>query len=154
MFGRRRNQPLVAAWIATLLAFFSNFLFFRQFAGESAVPWLGLALFAAALVLCAAALRRAFGNPQVYRGKVAGSIVTLLACLLLAVTLFAFYVSRNIPGVAQAPQAGDRAPEFLLTDSRGVQVSLSSLLSSPLADSPRPDGKPKAVLLVFYRGYW
>ena len=151
---QRRNGPLLAAWIVALLAFFSNFLFFWQFAGERILPWLSLALFAFPLVLCAMALQRAFKHPEIFRGKVAGSIVTGLTCLMLALTLFAFFVSRSIPAAAGAPRDGQKAPDFTLADSRGAQVSLSGLLDAPLAGSPRPDGKPKAVLLVFYRGYW
>ncbi len=154
MSQQRRHQLLTAAWIVTALAFLSNFLFFWQFAGERMLPWLGLALFVAALGLCVAVLRRAFGQPGIYRGKVSGSIVTALACLMFTLTIFAFYVARHIPDAADAPRAGQRAPEFTLTDTSGAQVSLTSLLNTPLANSPRPDGKPKAVLLVFYRGYW
>ena len=154
MFEKRQNRPLAAAWILTLLAFLSNLVFFWQFAGEWMLPWLCLALFAAALVLCGTALRRAFGQPEVYRGKVSGSILIVLACLMLAFTIFAFYEARHIPGVAQAPREGQMAPEFTLPDTSGAMVSLAGLLDRPLANSPRPDGKPKAVLLVFYRGYW
>ena len=149
-----RNHLLTAAWIVTVLAFFSNFLFFWQFAGERILPWLSLAMFVVALGLCIAALRRSFAQSAVYGGKVSGSIVTVMMCLMFALTVFAFYVSRHIPEAGDAPRAGEKAPEFTLADTSGAQVSLSSLLNTPLANSPRPDGKPKAVLLVFYRGYW
>ncbi len=154
MSQQRRNQLLLAAWMVMALALLSNFLFFWQFAGERIVPWLGLALFAVALGLCIAALRRAFVLPEVYRGKVSGSIVTVLTCLLFALTFFVFYISRHIPEAGAAPRAGQKAPEFTLTDFSGAQFSLSSLLNTPLPNSARPEGKPKAVLLVFYRGYW
>ena len=154
MSNHRRNRPLIAAWIVTLSAFLANFLFFWQFAGEWILPWLVLVLFCAALVLCMLSLHRAFGRPQLYRGKVSGSIVTALACLLFAVTLLFNHVARDIPRALNAPGVGQKAPEFSLTDTSGAQISLSSLLNTPLANSPRPDKKPKAVLLVFYRGYW
>jgi hypothetical protein len=154
MSERRRNRPLRAALIIALLAFFSNFLFFWQFAGEGILTWLGLILFVPALLLCFIALRRAFGHPELYRGKVSGPIATLVICLMFAGTIFAFYVSREIPEATQAPHDGETAPEFTLVDTSGTPVSLSSLLNAPLPQSPRPDGKPKAVLLVFYRGYW
>lgn len=155
MTEQRRNGALQAAWIVTLAAFLSNIVyFFWQFPGEWMLPWLNLALFAAALALCVKALRRAFGQPQLYRGKTAGSIVTVLACLMFAFTILMFYVSRHIPGAAQAPREGQKAPEFTLTDTGGNPVTLASLMNAPLPNSPRPDGKPKAVLLVFYRGYW
>lgn len=155
MTEQRRNGALQAAWIMTLVAFLSNIpYFFLQFAGQGLLPWLNLALFVAALVLCVIALRRAFGQPETFRGKVSGSIVTVLACLLFAFTIFAFHVARKLPESTQAPQEGQKAPEFTLADASGTQVSLASLMNTPLANSPRPDGKPKAVLLVFYRGYW
>lgn len=154
MGEQRRNRLLAAAWIVTLLALCSNFLFFWQFAGESVVPWLGLVLYAVALVLCVMALRRAIRQPSIYRGRFSAPIVTVLACLTLAITIYAFYDARRIPGATEAPRVGEKAPEFTGIDFSGAGVSLSSLLNAPLANSPRPGGKPRAVLLVFYRGYW
>ena len=49
-------------------------------------------------------------------------------------------------------QVGQRAPDFTLADSTGRSVSLDDLLAAEpgnLASSG-----PKAVLLIFYRGYW
>ncbi len=154
MSEQRRNRFLAAAWIVTLLAFLSNFLFFWQFAGEFVLPWVNLALYVAALALCFVALRRAFGPLPVPRGRFSGSIVTVLACLTFALTIYGFYDARSIPGAAGAPRVGQKAPEFVVTDAGGAAVSLSSLLNEPFAGSPQPDGKPKAVLLVFFRGYW
>jgi len=36
-------------------------------------------------------------------------------------------------------------------DTANREVSLASLLAEPLPNSQTP---PKAVLLIFYRGYW
>ena len=155
MTERRRNKALLWAWIITLPAFLLNLpLFFFQFPGQQLLPWLALAAFVAALALCVIALRHAFGQPQVYRGKISGSIVTVIAGLLFALTVFGFFSARKMPGTSQAPQPGQKAPAFTLADTTGAQVSLASLLDAPLANSPRPDGKPKAVLAIFYRGYW
>jgi hypothetical protein len=152
---KRRNRVLTAAWIVTLAGFLSNVIyFFWQFAGQQILPWLNIALFVAALALCLMALRRAFGQPEVYVGKVSGSIVTVIACLLFAFTIFAFHVARQLPEAGQAPHEGQKAPEFTLADTGGKPVSLASLMTEPLAGSPGPGGKPKAVLLIFYRGYW
>ena len=66
-----------------------------------------------------------------------------------------------------APQVGQKVPDFTLADTNGNKVSLGQLLGK--GDSPAspsnvtgqasPVGTstgtpPKAVLLVFYRGYW
>jgi hypothetical protein len=71
--------------------------------------------------------------------------------LLMAVGFaFSFFVfAKWIPASQGAPQVGQKAPAFTLTDTSNKQVSLSELLSTPI------NGKaPKGVVLVFYRGYW
>jgi hypothetical protein len=74
-------------------------------------------------------------------------VVTLLAC---ALSIFGFFSARKLPASAGAPQVGQKAPDFTLTDTTGKQVSLSQILAEPM-----PNGAaPKAALLVFYRGYW
>jgi hypothetical protein len=62
------------------------------------------------------------------------------------------YASRQLPAAAAAPKVGDQAPEFMLADPNGKMVALATLLSEPMPGSE--GGKPRGVLLVFYRGYW
>ena len=155
MIEKRPNTALLWAWIVTLAAVLSNvMMLFILVPGEQALPWLTLALFAAAFALSVAALRRAFGKPQMYRGRISGSIALVLICLLFAFTVFETVEARKLPSAAQAPGPGQKALEFTLADTSGRPVSLSSLLEAPLANSPRPDGRPRALLLIFYRGYW
>jgi len=52
---------------------------------------------------------------------------------------------------AETPIVGQKAPDFTLQDTSGHPVTLAQLLSSPVPGSAEP---PKAVLLIFYRGYW
>ena len=48
-----------------------------------------------------------------------------------------------------APQVGQKAPDFTLSDTSNKPMSLAGLLTQPI------NGKsPKGVLLIFYRGYW
>jgi peroxiredoxin len=54
-----------------------------------------------------------------------------------------------IPASKDAPQVGQRAPDFTLTDAGGKAVSLNELLTMPINGNA-----PKGVLLIFYRGYW
>jgi len=155
MTEQRRNKALLAAWIMTVVALASNFpLLFVQFAGQEILAWAGLVLCAVTLALSLMAMRRAYGEGEVYSGRVSSAIVTVLSLLLVAFTVFGFYQARKIPAAAEAPREGQKAPEFVLADTGSNPVSLASLIDTPLAHSPRPDGKPKAVLLVFYRGYW
>jgi hypothetical protein len=106
-------------------------------------PWANLLLFAAGGILLISGLVRAFGRPQLYRGKIFGSIFALLA--LFAFAFFAyeiFYVLREVPLSAQAPRIGEKAPAFTLPDQNGKPVALTDLLS------------PNGAVLIFYRGHW
>jgi len=155
MTERRRNRALTWAWTITIAAFLLNLPpFFLQYPGQQLLPWLAVAARSSALALCVIALRRAFGQPEVYRGKVSGSIVTVIATLLFALTAIGFWGARKMPETTRPRSPARRPRPSPSPDTTGAQVSLASLLDAPLAGSPRPDGKPKAVLAIFYRGYW
>jgi len=147
---RRRSGALLAGFLLMLLAVLSNGLYFLALPGQQAFPWVGLFLSLIALVLVAMGLKHVFGQPHIYRGKVLSSILGIVSLLLFAFGLIAFYGGRHIPPATGAPRVGEKVPEFNLSDSNGKPVSLSQLLSGPVAGGARPKG----VLLVFYRGYW
>jgi len=134
-----------------LAAFLSNLLFFTGVPGRQALPWLNLVLGAAAAVFCIKALRRSQREPELRRGKAAGWTLSILSGLLFLFSVLGFYVSRHFPSPAGAPQVGQKAPDFTLRDTTGTPVTLAQLLSAPIPGSTAP---PKAVLLIFYRGYW
>jgi hypothetical protein len=146
---RRRNSALWLGLILAIVSLLSQGLFFLKVPGQNAIPWLSLALAAVAVILVLVGVKRAFFQPQLYRGKVAGSIITVISVLLFAVTVFGFVTARKLPGTEGVPQVGQKAPDFTLADSNGMEISLAQLLSTPVGNA-----KPKAVLLVFYRGYW
>jgi ABC-type amino acid transport system permease subunit len=166
---RQRNW---APWIAVLLALaaiLSNAGFFVALPGQRALAWLGVVLAIAAIVCAVIGVMRAFRQPQIYGGKVSSAIlgiVSLLICGLVAVTSIG---SRAMPAATNAPQVGQKVPDFTLADTTGNKVSLGELLgkadttTSAFANNSSgqttPVGlstatPPKAVLLVFYRGYW
>ncbi len=106
-------------------------------------PWATLVLFGVGAALLIVGLFRAFGRPQLYRGKVFGSTFAAIALLLFAFFAYEiFYVLRQVPLSAQAPRVGERAPEFALPDKNGKQVALRDLLS------------PNGAVIIFYRGHW
>lgn len=146
---RRRNSALWLGLILAIMSLLSQGLFFLKISGQNALPWLSLALATVAVILVLVGVKRAFLQPQLYRGKVAGSIITAISVLLFAVAVFAFVHARKLPGTAGVPQVGQKAPDFTLADTNGQEVSLANLLSTPVGNA-----HPKAVLLVFYRGYW
>jgi hypothetical protein len=119
---------------------------------QAALPWLGLALAILALAALAMALWRTIAQSQIYRGRMLSIVLGAFTMLVSGANLFIFFHARALPDSATAPQVGQQAPDFTLADSSGQSVSLDSLLASPAADPSSP--APKAVLLIFYRGYW
>lgn len=146
---RRFNWPLWLGFLLSVVTFFSYFAVFVWYPVTRDFPWANLLLFLVAAVLLFLGLRRAFASDR-RRAKVLAAIVTTLGVVVIAFFLFAFFVGgRQLPASTGAPQVGQRAPNFTLTDADGKAVSLNQLLSTPINDAA-----PKGVLLVFYRGYW
>ena len=146
---RRSNSAVWLGLILAVVSLLSQGLFFLKVPGQNALPWLSLVLATVAVILVLIGVKRAFFESQLYRGKVAGSIVTVISLLVFAVTVFGFVTARKIPGTVGVPQVGQKAPDFTLADTNGQNISLAQLLSTPVGNA-----HPKAVLLVFYRGYW
>jgi peroxiredoxin len=145
---KRSSYFLWLGLFFTLLGPLSNGLYFLGFPA-AAVVWITLLLPIAGLAILLIGVRQAFQQSNVRR-KVGGSIAAALSVLVLAGTVGFFFLARHLPAPsARAPQVGQRVPDFTLPDSEGHQVSLSTLLAGP-----NPSALPKAVLLVFYRGYW
>jgi len=147
--GTRSNRALWLGLFFTVLGPLSNWLYFHG-APAIAVVWITLFVPAVGLVFLLIGIRRAFREPGVYRGKIWGSVAAGSSVLVLAASVGFFFLARRLPQPpADAPQLGQRVPDFTLPDSDGHQVSLSQLLSGSAGGAP-----PRAVLLVFYRGYW
>ncbi len=108
------------------------------------VPWVNYLLFLAGLLLLGAGLRRAFREPEQYRGKISGSILATLSVLLVGFFLFGIlYIGKQLPASSEAPHLGQAAPLFALANAEGKQTSLADLLKGR-----------RGVVLIFYRGYW
>src|SRR5215472_11614551 len=120
-----------------------------------AVFWPALLLFVVAAVLLVSGLKRRSREPELYRGKIAGPVLTTLSVLILGLFGFVVYeVLRAFPDAKNAPQIGQRAPEFSLVDANGKNITLAQLLSTPITNSGSAARASKGVLVVFYRGYW
>ena len=146
---RRFNWPLWLGFLLSIVTFFSYFAVFVWYPVTRDFPWANLLLFLVAAVLLVLGVRRAFTSDR--RGsKILAAIVTTLGVLVIGFFLFAFFIGgRALPASKGAPQVGQRAPDFTLTDSSGKAVSLNELLTTPINGNA-----PRGVLLVFYRGYW
>jgi hypothetical protein len=129
-----------------------NFIFFLNPPLQSAIPLLSLVLAVAALVFLGLGVKLLFTQPRGIAGRFFGTFVVLVALLFSAGSIFGFFHARALPPSADAPQIGQKAPEFALTDTNGQSVSLAPLFAPVPGDVSAV--APKAVLLVFYRGYW
>lgn len=152
MFFKKFNWPAWAGFFISIIAFLSYFFVFVSFPLTRDFPWANLLLFAIAAALLVVGIRRGFAaeRSRPARSKVAASVLTILSVTVLGLFIFTIFImGRNLPASTGAPQVGQAAPDFTLTDTNGKVVSLAELRSTPV------NGKPtKGVLLIFYRGYW
>jgi hypothetical protein len=148
---RRWNLTVWAGFLIVLSAMVTYVLVFVRFPATRDFPWATLLIFAAGLALIARGLGRAYREPQLYRGRIAGPIL-----LGLGVALFGFFCSqvfyfmRQLPPSTGAPRVGQMAPDFTLPDKDGVPTRLSKLLDSGAGVA----GGANGAVLIFYRGYW
>jgi cytochrome oxidase Cu insertion factor (SCO1/SenC/PrrC family) len=85
-----------------------------------------------------------------FRTRVSRLLIALCALLAISGTLRA-----QLPPSKNAPKAGQKVPDFTLSDSSGRKVQLMALL----AEGPTVQGNEAEIrgvwaLLIFYRGYW
>jgi hypothetical protein len=141
---RRHNISLWIGFVLVLLAVLTYIPIFTLFPVTRDVPWVNYLLFLAGGVFLVLGLMRAFGQPALYRGKVLGSIFAAISLSLAIFFSYAvFYAARDIPASASAIPVGQTAPDFKLTSADGKQISLADQLKNN-----------RAVVLIFYRGYW
>ena len=143
---RKWNWPIWVGFLFAVAGLFS-YEFFARFPITRDFPWANFLLFGIGLALLLVGLFRAFGRPQVYRGKIFGSIFAAIAVFCVAFFSYViFHVLYQVPASAGAPRVGQRAPDFILLDQNGKPVGLGDLLRGPSG--------PKPVALIFYRGFW
>ena len=147
---KRINWQIWTGFVLSLVAAFSYPFVFVTWATTREFPWANLVLFAIAFVFLLFGLRRAFKPEKRIVAKIFSSLAAAFGVLLLAALLFMIFVMGSwLPPSTGAPQVGQKAPEFTLTDSNDRPVTLAQLLTEPVNNKP-----PRGVLLIFYRGYW
>jgi hypothetical protein len=148
----RWNTVPMWALLLAIVGLLTNVAFFVSVPLQSALPWVSLTLAVVALIVMVTGVRRAIVQSQVYRGKVLSIVLAVVTLTVAGLNIFGFFGARALPGAAAAPQVGQQAPDFTVVDSIGLPTSLDSLFV-PAPGAPASDA-PKAVLLIFYRGYW
>jgi hypothetical protein len=158
---RSWNGLIWAGALLVIAGVVSYPLYFIRFPALRDFPWANLPLMAIGLALIGVGLARAFRRPERYRGKIFGSIVGgLMAALALFFCYGLFVGARHIlPPAKDAPQVGQKAPDFTLEDSRNKPVQLGALLNSSFGGNgagatASGTGQTAGVVLIFYRGYW
>ena len=138
------NRLIWVGFLIVVASVASYIPIFTVFASTRDVPWVNYTLFLMGGALLAVGLQRAFRDPEHYRGKVSGSILIALSVLIAGLFVaFILYGGRQIPASENALHEGRPAPPFTLVDTVGKPVSSSELLKNH-----------RALLLIFYRGYW
>jgi hypothetical protein len=157
----RINVQIWAGFLLVLSAPISYFILFYRWPLTRDFPWANYLLFAVGGVLIFSGLRRTFRRPDLYRGKIAGSVLGSISLLLLGLFVYVTGVAtKKLPPSKGAPALGSKAPEFSLVDEYGNTVTLSALLTTAGVDDPSQTGivgagaPPNGVILIFYRGYW
>ena len=141
---RRWNILIWAGFAFVIAALVSYIPLFALFPVTRDVPWVNYLLFLVGGFLLAVGIMRAFRDPEHYRGKISGSILAGLSLVLFGVFVFFIaYATKQIPSSEGALRPGSAAPPFTLVDAAGRQVTSSGLLKNH-----------RALVLVFYRGYW
>jgi len=90
------NWPIWVGSIITVGGLFS-YEFFAQFPVTRDFPWANLLLFTGGGIFLVLGLFRAFGKPQLYRGKIFGPILAILGIVVFG---FFSYLLRVAPGAA------------------------------------------------------
>jgi hypothetical protein len=140
---RKWNWPIWVGFIVVLAGLFS-YGFLVRYPITRDFPWANLLLLGIGTALLIIGVFRAFGRPQLYHGKIFGSIFTAIALFLFAFFSYEIlYVLHQVPLSAHAPRVGEKAPDFILLDQNEKPVGLGDLLSGS-----------RAVALIFYRGFW
>ena len=152
MTVRRFNWPIWAGLLLGVATRYSYPFVFVRWPATRDIPWANLLLLAATLAAVIVGVRRAFAPDRGWVSRIATVAIALLAVAATATFVYAVFISsRHLPASAGSPAVGQQAPPFTLVDQNNSPVSLSALRSTPLHPGSTA---PRAVLLIFYRGYW
>src|SRR5262245_11408921 len=125
---KRLNWQIWAGFLLSLVAAFSYEPVFMRWPITRDFPWANLILFAIAMVFLFLGLRRAFKPDKRIISKVFSSLAAAFGLLMFGGLLFAVFVyGRWLPASAAAPQVGQKAPDFNLTDANNRPVTLAQL---------------------------
>ena len=101
---RKWNWPIWVGFVVALGGLLS-YGFFVRYPLTRDFPWANLLLFGIGAALLIFGLFRAFGRPQLYRGKIFGPVLAAIGLFFFAFFSYEiFYVVRQVPLSAHAPR--------------------------------------------------
>lgn len=141
---RRRWNILIWSGFAIVLLGLFSVPFFVSFPATRDFPWANLLLIVAGMCVLGFGVKRAFSAPELYPGKISGSVLSVVALLIAGFFSYGvFFLTKGLPAPSAALRVGQPAPAFTLASATGDRIELSELLRNH-----------RAALLIFYRGYW
>jgi hypothetical protein len=144
------HWPIWAGFLLRWIASLSSCLIFVWFPVTRDVPWANLLLLGIAAALVLMGVRRACAPERPRRATSAGvALATLSVAMCGGFVCATVMLARRLLASHRAPQMGQKAPDFRLSETHGTPVSLAELLAAPVKGRV-----PKGVLLVFYAGAW
>jgi hypothetical protein len=150
MQTHRFNWPIWAGFLLSWISLLSYFFVFVWFPVTRDIPWATLLLFGIAAALVLMGVRRACAPERPRRATSAGvALATLSVAMCGGLVCTTVMLARRLLASHRAPQMGQKAPDFRLSETHGTPVSLAALLAAPVKGRV-----PQGVLLVFYAGAW
>src|ERR1700736_2613238 len=120
---RSWNAYVWAGFGIALLAFLSYYLFFIRWPATRDVPWANLLIFLVGGLFLGIGLNRAYRQPERYRGKISGALLSVLSLLVFGLfCYFNFSLAKALPAANAGLQEGQPAPDFNLSDANGKPV--------------------------------
>src|SRR5258705_1373384 len=132
---RKLNWPMWTGFLLSLIAFVSYFFVFVTLPVTRDFAWANLLLFAISAALLLVGLRQAFAPdlPHSKRSKIAAAVLATLSVMVLGFFILTIFImGRQLPPSRGAPQVGQKAPDFTLTDTNKKPVSLAQMHASPV----------------------
>src|ERR1700738_2268967 len=112
---RRWNILIWIGFVIVLVGMFSYEPLFVRFPLTRDVPWANFLLIIAGACVLALGVKRAFSKPELYRGKISGSSLSVLSLLMIGFFCYGmFYAAKNLPSPAGTLRVGQPAPPFTL----------------------------------------
>lgn len=148
---RRRHWSIWAGLVLALAGVFTM-PYLTSLAATRDYAWANFLMLAAATALLCFGTLQPFRLPAVFRGKILGSILSVVGVAFTGLFAYGVFFLTRVPAGGTALAVGQPLPDFTLTDEKGSAFTKADLLSTPGAGDAAK--ALNGALLIFYRGFW